>query len=75
VRYKLLSVAAPYRVGTRRGPDPDATIKMGMNITRLDGILRLTVTDSKGMSVVHLDGMRPEVLRLWPLCAGCASCP
>ncbi|GGU77368.1 hypothetical protein ACIQIG_15385 [Streptomyces bacillaris] len=56
-------------------PDSDATIEIGMNITRPDGILRLTVTDSKGMSVVHLDGTRPEVLRLWPLCAGCASCP
>ncbi|MFD9441013.1 hypothetical protein ACFWBR_24220 [Streptomyces sp. NPDC060006] len=55
-------------------PDPDATIKMGMNITRPEGILRLTVTDTEGMSVVHLDGTSPEVRRLWPPCGGCASC-
>ncbi|NEA65338.1 hypothetical protein [Streptomyces sp. SID12488] len=55
-------------------PDPDAIIRMGMNIARPDGILRLTVTDTDGMSVAHVDGTRPEVRRLWPLCGGCASC-
>ncbi|WP_019885871.1 hypothetical protein [Streptomyces purpureus] len=55
-------------------PDQDATISMGVNIVRPDGILKLTVTDSKGMSLAHVDGTQPAFRKLWPLHAGCTSC-
>ncbi|MCX4783348.1 hypothetical protein [Streptomyces sp. NBC_01264] len=55
-------------------PGPDATIKMGVNIRRPDGLLQLTVTDSSDVSVMHVDGRLPPVRKLWPVCAGCTSC-
>ncbi|MFG2984937.1 hypothetical protein ACGFYQ_27385 [Streptomyces sp. NPDC048258] len=55
-------------------PDPDATFNMGVNVVRPDGVLKLTVTNSKEMSLAHIDGTWPAVGKLWPICTDCASC-
>ncbi|MEU9857268.1 hypothetical protein [Streptomyces sp. NPDC047974] len=56
-------------------PERGATLSMGINTIRPDGVLRLIVTDSKGMTLARVDGTEPAFRKLWPVHgSGCASC-
>ncbi|MGW3371722.1 hypothetical protein [Streptomyces hydrogenans] len=54
-------------------PDQGATISMGVNVVRPDGVLKLTVTDSKEMFLAHVDGTQPDFRKLWPIHQSCCT--